>query len=131
MVIAPHRTPREQDVWRAMAKGVAIGVCGREDYDAVMMTYHTSGPATHRSIFHEDRWLAFTGIQSSHGDRILNWKMIERDYNRRPIKPVIDLETTYPGISIMKGMKAGQRRPRPPFRLLVGVRRCLRAHLRT
>jgi len=103
----PAPTPRERDVWRAMAKGVAIGVCGREDYDAVLMTYHTSGPGHASDFFHEDRWLAFTGIQSSHGDRILNWKMIERDYNRRPIKPVIDLETTYPGLVIMKGMKAG------------------------
>ena len=33
----PATTPREQAVWRAMAKGVTIGVCG-EDYDAVMMT---------------------------------------------------------------------------------------------
>ncbi len=103
----PAPSKPEQDAWRAMARGIAIGVCGRDDYDAVMMTYHTSGPGHASDFFHEDRWLDFTGIQSSHGDQILNWKMIERDCNRRPTKPVIDLETTYPGISIMKGMKAG------------------------
>ena len=103
----PAPSKPEQDAWRAMAKGITIGVSGREDYDRVLMTYHTSGPGHASDFFHKDEWLDFTGIQSSHGDRILNWKMIERDYNRRPIKPVIDLETTYPGLGIMKGMKPG------------------------
>ncbi|MHB8863105.1 MAG: apiosidase-like domain-containing protein [Pirellulaceae bacterium] len=57
--------------------------------------------------FHEDPWLDFTSIQSSHGDRILNWKMIEKDYARQPVTPVIDLETTYPDALIMQGMKPG------------------------
>ena len=100
-------TKESQTIWRAMAKGIAIGVSGREDYDAVLMTYHTSGPGHASDFFHEDPWLDFTSIQSSHGDRILNWRMIERDYHRRPIKPVIDLETTYPDALIMKGMKPG------------------------
>ncbi len=100
-------TKESQAIWRALAKGIAIGVSGREDYDAVLMTYHTSGPGHASDFFHEDPWLDFTSIQSSHGNRILNWKMIERDYNRRPIKPVIDLETTYPDALIMQGMQPG------------------------
>jgi hypothetical protein len=51
--------------------------------------------------------LAFTSIQSSHGDRILNWNMIEKDYQRRPIKPVIELETTYTDVGLLKGVKPG------------------------
>jgi hypothetical protein len=101
-------TKESQAIWRAMAKGIAIGVSGREDYDAVLMTYHTSGPGHASDFFQEDPWLDFTSIQSSHGDRILNWKMIERDYNRHATKPVIDLETTYPGLAFkIMGMKAG------------------------
>ncbi|MHB8899016.1 MAG: glycoside hydrolase family 140 protein [Thermoguttaceae bacterium] len=100
-------TKESKAIWRAMAKGIAIGVSGREDYDSVLMTYHTSGPGHASDFFHEDPWLDFTSIQSSHGDRILNWKMIERDYNRSPAKPVIDLETTYPDALIIQGMKPG------------------------
>lgn len=103
----PAPTKPEQDAWRAMAKGIAIGVSGREDYDRVLMTYHTFGPDSASKYFHADAWLDFTAIQSSHGDRVLNWKMIEQDYPRRPIKPVIDLETTYPELVILKGMKPG------------------------
>jgi hypothetical protein len=73
----PAPSKREQDAWRAMAKGIAIGVSGREDYDRVLMTYHTFGPDVSSKYFHEDAWLDFNGIQSSHGNAILNWKMIE------------------------------------------------------
>lgn len=96
----PAPTQREQDAWRAIARGIAIGVSGREDHDRVLMTYHTFGPDTSSKYFHEDAWLDFNGIQSSHGNAILNWKMIERDYQRQPVKPVIDLETSYPGIGL-------------------------------
>ncbi len=103
----PAPTKPERDAWRAMARGIAMGVLGREDYEGVLMTYHTFGPDSASNYFHEDAWLAFTAIQSSHGDRILNWKMIEKDYSRRPVKPVIDLETTYPNLAILKGMGPG------------------------
>jgi hypothetical protein len=88
-------TPESQAIWRAMARGIAIGVSGREDYSAVLMTYHPAGPGTSADYFHHDEWLDFNGIQSSHGPRIENWKMVQRDYARQPPKPVIDLETTY------------------------------------
>ena len=82
-------TKESQAIWRAMAKGIAIGVSGREDNDAVLMTYHTSGPGHASDFFYEDPWLDFTSIQSSHGDRILNWKMIMRPTSpqRRPRFP--------------------------------------------
>ena len=88
-------TKESQAIWRAMAKGVAVGVSGSEDYGEVLMTYHTSGVGYASDFFHQDRWLDFTSIQYSHGTGVSNWKMIERDYNRQPVKPTIDLETTY------------------------------------
>ncbi len=88
-------TEEAKAVWRAMVRGIAIGVSGREDYSKVLMTFHPAGPGDSADYFQNDEWLDFNGIQSSHGPAIANWKMIERDYRRTPIKPVIDLETTY------------------------------------
>jgi len=85
-------------VWRAMARGIAVGVAGREDYSKVLMTFHPVGPGSSFDYFPNEDWLDFHGIQSSHGPAILNWKMIEREYRRTPVRPVIDLETTYAGI---------------------------------
>ncbi len=89
-------TPEAVAIWRAMARGIALGVAGREDYDAVLMTYHTSGPGHVSDYLHEERWLDFTSAQSSHGDLVESWRFIEKHWNRSPIKPVIDLESSYP-----------------------------------
>ncbi|HYG36710.1 MAG TPA: glycoside hydrolase family 140 protein [Clostridia bacterium] len=89
-------TPEALAIWRAMAKGIAIGVAGKEDFSACLMTYHTSGPGNASDYVHDEPWLDFTGIQSSHGDRIFNWHMIEANYRRQPTKPVLDLESSYP-----------------------------------
>lgn len=93
-------TPEAVAVWRAMAKGIALGVAGREDYDAVLMTYHTSGPGHVSDFLHDEPWLDFTSAQSSHGDLVESWRFIEKHWNRQPLKPVIDLESTYPGALI-------------------------------
>jgi len=98
----PARTKNEQDCWRAMAKGITLGVSGREDDATELMTYHTFGPDTSANYFHDDAWLDFNGIQSSHGNAILNRNRVEQDHQRRPVKPVIDLETSYPGIGLNK-----------------------------
>jgi lysophospholipase L1-like esterase len=93
-------TPEAVAIWRAMARGIAIGVTGREDYDAVLMTYHTSGPGHVSDFLHNEPWLDFTSAQSSHGDLVESWRFIEKHWNRQPIKPVIDLESSYPGALI-------------------------------
>lgn len=89
-------TPEAVAVWRALAQGIALGVSGREDYDAVLMTYHTSGPGHVSDFLHDEPWLDFTSAQSSHGDLVESWRFIEKHWNRQPIKPVIDLESSYP-----------------------------------
>jgi len=93
-------TPEAAAVWRAMAKGIALGVAGREDYDEVLMTYHTAGPGHVSDYIHDELWLDFTSVQSSHGDLVESWRFIEKHWNRQPIKPVIDLESSYPGALI-------------------------------
>jgi hypothetical protein len=93
-------TPEAVAIRRALARGIALGVAGREDYDAVLMTYHTSGPGHVSDYLHNEPWLDFTSVQSSHGDLVESWRFIEKHWNRRPIKPVIDLESSYPNALI-------------------------------
>ena len=56
-----------EDVWRAMARGIAVGVSGREDYDAVLMTFHPSGGQTSSTWFHGEAWLDANMQQTGHG----------------------------------------------------------------
>ncbi len=89
-------TPAAVAVWRATAQGITWGVAGGEDDDRVLMTYHTSGPGHVSDYIHAEPWLDFTSAQSSHGDLVESWRFIEKHWNRQPIKPVIDLESSYP-----------------------------------
>lgn len=105
-------------VWRALARGIAEGVSGREDYAAVLMTYHTSGPGHVSDYLHDEPWLDFTSAQSSHGDLVESWRFIEKHWNRAPIKPVIDLESSYPDALIPAAwmperLRAGHPSTRP------------------
>ena len=84
-------------IWRAMAKGIAVGVSGWEDYDAVLMTFHPRGGHTSSTWFHEDVWLDFNMHQTGHGaaERVRGWDRIAQDYARTPVKPVVDGEPLY------------------------------------
>ncbi|MBM3492906.1 MAG: DUF4038 domain-containing protein, partial [Armatimonadetes bacterium] len=93
-------TPEAVAIWRALARGIRLGVAGREDTDRVLMTYHTSGPGHVSDHIHDEPWLDFTAAQSSHGDLVESWRFIEKHYGRKPIKPMIDLESSYPDVLI-------------------------------
>ena len=43
-----------ENTWRAIARGIAIGVAGKEDYDAVLMSFHPRGSETSSTWFHND-----------------------------------------------------------------------------
>ncbi len=90
-------TDASRAIWRAMARGIAIGTSGREDYGSVLMTYHTSGPGSTAWFLNNEPWMDFHGLQSGHGRWVLNWQMVEHAYGMKPTVPVIDLETSYPG----------------------------------
>src|SRR4051794_11752038 len=83
--------------WRALARGIAIGVSGKEDYDAVLMSFHPRGGETSSTWFHADPWLDFNMHQTGHGlaETVKRWERISKDYDRTPIKPVIDGEPLY------------------------------------
>lgn len=90
-------TDAAKAVWRAMARGIAIGVSGAEDYSKVLMTYHTSGPGSSAWFLNDEPWLDFHALQSGHGRWALNWLLVEHAYSMKPNLPVIDLESSYPG----------------------------------
>ncbi len=89
--------PGFEEVWRALARGIAIGVSGREDYDAVLMTFHPSGGQSSSSWFHKERWLDCNMQQTGHGPAATtrSWEKIAADHGLAPSKPVIDGEPLY------------------------------------
>jgi hypothetical protein len=89
-------TDASRAIWRAMARGIAIGVCGKEDYGSVLMTYHTSGPGSTAWFLNDEPWMDFHGLQSGHGRWVLNWQMVDHACGMKPTLPVIDLESSYP-----------------------------------
>jgi hypothetical protein len=97
-ILGGDRTPAGVEaVWRALAKGIAIGVAGREDYDAVLMSFHPRGGETSSTWFHDDPWLDFNMHQTGHGlaDQVKSYDRIAKDYARTPVKPVVDGEPLY------------------------------------
>ncbi|HVX65471.1 MAG TPA: glycoside hydrolase family 140 protein [Bryobacteraceae bacterium] len=83
--------------WRALARGIAIGVSGKEDWGAVLMSFHPAGGATSSTWFHQDAWLDFNMQQDGHGTpaQSRSWEKIASDYTRTPAKPVLDGEPLY------------------------------------
>jgi len=97
-ILGGDRVPEGvEDIWRAMAKGIAIGVAGKEDYDAVLMSFHPRGGGTSSTAFHNDPWLDFNMQQTGHGlaEGVQSWARIAKDYALSPVKPVVDGEPLY------------------------------------
>lgn len=90
-----------EHIWRAMARGITLGAAGREDHSRVLMTFHPRGGLTSSTWFHEDPWLDFNMQQTGHapvpapGGPKPTWQKIAEDYQRTPVKPVIDGEPLY------------------------------------
>jgi hypothetical protein len=87
-----------ENIWRAMARGIAIGINGREDYSRLTMTFHPRGQATSSTWFHNDEWLTFNMHQTGHGPAQRApqcYLRIAADYARTPVKPVMDGEPLY------------------------------------
>ncbi|UCS93825.1 glycoside hydrolase family 140 protein [Echinicola marina] len=98
-VIGGDRNPREDsddvEIWRAMARGIVETVGGN---DKALMTFH---PQTASSTwFHEDEWLDFNMLQTSHCADTKVWEKISHDYNLKPVKPTMDGEPMYEEIPV-------------------------------
>jgi hypothetical protein len=61
------------------------------------MSFHPRGGETSSAWFHDDPWLDFNMHQTGHGlaEKVMSWAKIARDYERQPVKPVLDGEPLY------------------------------------
>ncbi len=86
-----HPTQGYESVWTAMAAGITEGL-GKRPF----CTYHPRGGGSSSECLHAANWLDMNMLQSGH---VLldepNWEMIAADYQRQPIKPVLDGEPCY------------------------------------
>ncbi len=87
----PLLTSRHFEVINSIAKGLKEGDNGRH-----LMTLHPVGGHSSSYHVHNEDWLDFNMIQSSHGRlNNENYKMVTDDYNRMPTKPTFDAEPCY------------------------------------
>ena len=75
---------------RAMARGLRKGDGGQH-----LMTFHPPGGSGSSKWFHEDDWLDFNMRQNGHVPEFGPYSQTLADYNRTPVKPVIDGEPIY------------------------------------
>ena len=87
----PVETAAHLDITRAMARGL-----GRGDGGAHLITFHPMGGQGSPSWFHADDWLDFNMRQNGHGPEFTGrYDMTRADYDRTPVKPVLDAEPIY------------------------------------
>lgn len=87
-------------IWNEM--GEAVKLHNRKQ----LVTFHPYGRTQSSTWFHQAPWLDFNMVQSGHrsyeqdstGYGEDNWKYIASDYERTPVKPVLDGEPSYEGI---------------------------------
>ena len=79
------------DVIRGMARGLRAG-----DGGAHLITFHPPGAQTSSTWFHNEPWLDFNMRQNGHSTEFTGrYDQTRADYDRTPIKPVIDGEPIY------------------------------------
>lgn len=86
----PIENETHRSILRAMAEGLRSGDGGRH-----LMTMHTWGPHSTAEYVHGEPWLDFHTCQSGHARNSPNWRFIEADYARTPIRPCMDAEPGY------------------------------------
>ena len=89
-----------EDIWRSLATGLVAGDGGNH-----LKTYHPKSPRSSSQWFQNDAWLDFNMIQSGHTVLNRNYDLVAADYERTPIKPVVDGEGGYEDIA--DGMVSG------------------------
>ena len=87
----PVENERHRAVFRALAEGLRAG-----DGGAHLITFHPMGGRSSSEYVHDEAWLDFHMMQSGHhGRNNASYRMIERDYARTPVRPVLDGEPNY------------------------------------
>jgi hypothetical protein len=88
-ILGGDNTPDSADkkaVWNNLARGIAEGLSGSEDYSRVLMTYHINGGASSSQHWHDTPWLDFNMAQTWSDYREI-YSAVSRDYTKTPAKP--------------------------------------------
>jgi hypothetical protein len=87
----PIENDNHKEITRAMARGLRKG-----DGGAHLITFHPVGGAGSSQWFHDDDWLDFNMRQNGHVIEFTGrYDKTRADYDRTPIKPVLDGEPLY------------------------------------
>lgn len=79
------------EITRAMAEGIKAGDGGTN-----LLSFHPRGARGSAESFHNDTWLDFNMRQNGHTPDYTNrYSKTVEDYNRKPVKPVLDAEPLY------------------------------------
>jgi hypothetical protein len=97
-VVGGDRSPRDNSndvaVWRSLAKGIEEGAGGP---DKALITFHPQPDGTSSSSqwFENDDWLDINMLQTGHCRDTPVWLLISSDYNKTPVRPVVNGENIY------------------------------------
>ncbi|MFH1500200.1 MAG: glycoside hydrolase family 140 protein [Verrucomicrobiota bacterium] len=92
--------PVETDTHRAIIREMAAGL-HRGDGGAHLRTFHSQGACGSAEFFHDEPWLDFNFRQNGHAvDYTGRYDRTRADYDRTPVKPVLDGEPVYEDIGI-------------------------------
>lgn len=87
----PIENDTHREITRAMAEGLRIG-----DRGTHLITWHPPGGQGSSAPFHEEEWLDFNMRQNGH---VIEFngrcEQTRADYDRQPVKPVLDGEPIY------------------------------------
>jgi hypothetical protein len=87
--------PIGNDTHRAIISGMARGL-RKGDGGAHLITFHPPGGQGSAQWFHDEPWLDFNLRQNGHSASFnVNYVKMKEDYERTPIKPLIDGEPIY------------------------------------
>jgi len=87
----PVETETHKEITRAMARGLRRG-----DGGAHLVTWHPTGGRGSAEWFHDDAWLDFNMRQNGQAPEFTGrYDQTRADYDRVPVKPVIDGEPIY------------------------------------
>ncbi|HHY81895.1 MAG TPA: DUF4038 domain-containing protein [Clostridiales bacterium] len=87
----PLHTRKHFDIQEALAEGLRSADEGRH-----LISFHPCGENSSALYVNDEPWLDFNMIQSGHSRKNNpNYKMIQKDYERTPVKPVLDGEPCY------------------------------------
>lgn len=86
----PVESDEHKEIIRAMARGLRKGDGGNH-----LTTFHPTGGRGSSEVFHNDDWLDFNMRQNGHVPEFTRYAQTRVDYDRTPVKPVIDGEPIY------------------------------------